>query len=99
MGPVDEEREARRRAGRPYDLIVAEHRHRAAKRERILALEPLVHTGRLLFHEALGREVLAQLEDFPGGRHDDGPDAVAAAVKLARQSPDPRDGRAGLRQF
>jgi predicted phage terminase large subunit-like protein len=88
MDPLEAERERRRAAGRPADLVLVERRHRAPKTDRISALEPLIEPGRLAFNEALGREFLAQLEAFPGGRHDDGPDALAAAVELARRAPE-----------
>jgi hypothetical protein len=85
MDPLEAERERRRAAGRPADLVLVERRHRAPKTDRISALEPLIEPGRLAFNEALGREFLAP---FPGGRHDDGPDALAAAVELARRAPE-----------
>jgi predicted phage terminase large subunit-like protein len=86
LDPLETERRRRRAEGRPWDLAVAERRHRGPKQERVLALEPLVDAGRLLFNEALSRLFLGQLEDFPDGRHDDGPDAVAGAVELAKSA-------------
>jgi predicted phage terminase large subunit-like protein len=107
LEPLEAERERRRAAGRPWDLPVEERRHRGSKADRILALEPLVEAGRLLFNEALDRVFLGQLEDFPEGRHDDGPDALAAAVELARRAAPrtviplrrPRQAGGGMRQF
>lgn len=84
LEPFEAEREARRRRGRRWDLPLAERRHGGRKNERILTLEPLIANGWLLFNETLPAEFTAQMEAFPGSAHDDAPDALAAAVTLAR---------------
>lgn len=65
-----------------------------SKETRIDALVPHFETGRVLFPKNLERwmgesaswtQLVNQLEDFPLGDHDDAPDALAAAVKLAIQ--------------
>jgi predicted phage terminase large subunit-like protein len=88
LEPLEAERARRRADGRPWDLVVRERRHRGSKTDRVMMLEPLVDAGRLLFDETLDRVFMGQLEDFPDGRHDDGPDALAAAVDLARRAAD-----------
>ena len=55
--------------------------HGTNKEKRIEALEPLCENGFLRFmkHHSL---LLEQLEAFPGGRHDDLPDALAGIVGI-----------------
>lgn len=84
LDPLEAERKRRREQGRPWMLDLAPERHGADKRTRILALEPLARNGWALFSAELSEAFMAQLLDFPTARHDDGPDAVAAAVTLAR---------------
>lgn len=57
----------------------------AAKHVRIRRLGPLLSQRRLLFHAGSPgtRLLLNQLKDFPCGDHDDGPDALEMAVRLA----------------
>ncbi len=86
LDPLEQERERRRRQRRSWMLPVQGIRHRAAKVTRIAALEPLIRNGWLLFADDLSPEFMGQLGDFPHGRHDDGPDALQAAVALARSS-------------
>jgi len=84
MLPIEEERERRKAAGEPWDVPVTEVTQRQKKETRLLALEPLVANGWLLFNRALPEEFFTQLEDIPNGLHDDGPDAVESAVTLCR---------------
>lgn len=44
------------------------------KEKRIYTLEPKVSHGWILFNRALSQEFIGQLEAFPNGDHDDGPD-------------------------
>jgi predicted phage terminase large subunit-like protein len=60
---------------------IASHKERN-KEKRIENLEPLVENGFLRFKKTL-RLLLEQMENFPGGSHDDLPDALAGAVDLA----------------
>jgi len=84
LEPLERERAVRRLARRPWSLSIRPIRHRAPKRHRILRLEPLIESGWLLFADDLPEIFMRQLSDFPHGPHDDGPDALAAAVELAR---------------
>jgi len=86
LEPFEAERARRRAQGRPWDMPVDERRHRGDKASRILMLEPLASNGWLLFNLTLSEDFMNQLRDFPHARHDDGPDAVAAAVALARSA-------------
>lgn len=83
--PFEQERQRRRKRGEPWQLPLVEQRHRQKKYDRIMALEPLCSNGWLLVNEEIGAEFCRQLEDFPNGAHDDGPDALAAAIALARR--------------
>ncbi|MCX7012015.1 MAG: phage terminase large subunit, partial [Candidatus Sumerlaeota bacterium] len=85
-------RERRARGASAADLALRELTPRGSKVERVASLEPLIHNGWLVFDRALPEEFFAQLEQFPRGRHDDGPDALASAVDLARHG----DGRPQL---
>ena len=69
---------------RAAELPIRDLTPRGSKVERVASLEPLIHNGWLVFDRALPEEFFAQLEQFPRGRHDDGPDALASAVDLAR---------------
>jgi predicted phage terminase large subunit-like protein len=51
---------------------------------RIQSLQPDIRNGYLLFSRDQ-TELLRQLEQFPLGRHDDGPDALEGAVRLCKQ--------------
>jgi len=106
LEPFETERARRKRRGKPWDLPIIEQRHRVPKNTRIMKMEPLVSNGWLLFAGGLSEEFLRQIEDFPNDRHDDGPDAVAAALSLARgprlttkPGSRPRKTRGSLSQF
>ena len=95
LDPFEQERKRRRERGRAWDMPIVERRHYGTKADRILKLEPLARNGWLFFNEDLGngdqgKEFFNQLESFPNARHDDGPDAVAAAVDIARRAASPR---------
>ena len=90
LEPLEAERRRRQARGRPWDLPVVERRHRGDKASRILALEPLLRNGWLLLNRHLDDALTEQLEQFPAATHDDGPDAVAAVVDLARKLSDTR---------
>jgi predicted phage terminase large subunit-like protein len=83
--PLERTRAERRRAGRPSAVSFRPIRNHANKEERIMALEPLLLTGRLRMRRGLSPRFLAQFEQWPHTAHDDGLDAVAAAVALADQ--------------
>lgn len=46
------------------------------KEKRIFTLEPKVTHGYILFNRALSQTFMRQLEQFPQGEHDDGPDCL-----------------------
>lgn len=86
QGLIREPIEALRRQRNPPPVLpLVEMTPLGSKIQRVAALEPLIHNGWMLFDRSLNPEFLAQLEQFPGGRHDDGPDALASAVELARR--------------
>jgi predicted phage terminase large subunit-like protein len=89
LDPFEAERSRRRGQGRAWDLAIVPERHGGEKATRILALEPLARNGWLLLAQDLPEEFMGQLLDFPTAAHDDGPDAVAAAVALARGAAPP----------
>lgn len=64
------------------DLRIECVNNRDEKLGRIQSLEPLVSNGKLQFAHPQ-RMLLDQLKYFPKDRHDDGPDALAMAVKEA----------------
>ncbi len=61
-----------------YDIENVEN-----KEKRIYTLEPKVSHGWILFNRALSQEFIGQLEAFPHGDHDDGPDALEMLWGLA----------------
>ena len=50
--------------------------NREKKEKRIFTLEPKVNNGWILFNRTLSIEFMDMIEQFPGGDHDDGPDAL-----------------------
>lgn len=60
-----------------YDIENGEN-----KEKRIFTLEPKITNGWILLNRALGQEFVTQLEDFPHGDHDDGPDALEMLWRL-----------------
>ena len=82
--PIEEERERRKKAGRPWQIPIREVHHSQNKEMRIATLEPLVTNGWLRFAHDLPELFWAQLESFPRGEHDDALDALEAAVSLLR---------------
>ena len=67
----------RREAGRFWQLQVLPEPSSEEKASRIASLEVPLTAGWLQLDPAgVPPEVLAQFDDFPGGDHDDGPDAV-----------------------
>jgi len=71
--------------------------NRAAKPVRIRRLGPYLSSRRLRFKAASpgARLLVQQLQDFPIGDHDDGPDALEMALRLAAEmfcGPAARDG-------
>lgn len=52
---------------------------------RIQSLQPLINTGKLIFSKN-HKTLLEQLKYFPKGSHDDGPDALEMAVRIALEN-------------
>ncbi len=50
--------------------------NRDKKEKRIFTLEPKVNNGWILFNKNLSMDFINMVEEFPGGDHDDGPDAL-----------------------
>ncbi len=71
---------------RGLTLPICVTENRVPKVVRIRRLTPLLARGRLRFKaDSPGARLLVrQLRDFPNGDHDDGPDALEMAVRLAR---------------
>ncbi|MBN1455045.1 MAG: phage terminase large subunit [Methanomicrobia archaeon] len=69
----------------PYELVW----HSARKEARIQDIEPYITNGQLLFLESHNQdypELIDQLIQFPAAAHDDGPDALAGAIKLLQNT-------------
>lgn len=76
-------RERSRAAGR--EIAVEEIKQVKDKLGRIQRLQPLVASGGLQFSRRHVR-LMEQMEQFPMGSHDDGPDALEMAVTVAQNS-------------
>jgi predicted phage terminase large subunit-like protein len=96
--PIEDERRRRREAGRPWDLPIEQVTHRENKLRRVASLETLITNGWLLFSRNLSEEFIQQCEQFPRAAHDDGLDALEAAVSLARRSAADRATAAGAKR-
>jgi predicted phage terminase large subunit-like protein len=79
----------RRNEGKVWQIQVDEDVSSVPKDERIASLDPAVSNDWLQFATTLSGDVLTQFEEFPTGAHDDAPDAVEGAWRLARA---PRQG-------
>ncbi len=71
--------------------------NRVGKPVRIRRLGPYLASGRLRFktHSPGTRLLVEQLKEFPAGEHDDGPDALEMAIRLAAEmlaTPTDNDG-------
>lgn len=53
------------------------------KTARIMRLEPMLNNGWIILAENLPSEFWGQLETFPTGAHDDGPDSLEGAIRFA----------------
>jgi predicted phage terminase large subunit-like protein len=74
------------RQGMSHVVPCAIHNH-VNKLMRIRRLGPYLSQRRLRFYarSAATRQLVDQLRDFPAGAHDDGPDALEMAVRLAEE--------------
>ena len=80
------ERLAAESAAQGIYLPITEVRAASDKVLRVQSLQPDIRNGYLRFCRDQV-ELLRQLEQFPLGRHDDGPDALEGAVRLCKQGP------------
>lgn len=78
------ERLAAESAAQGVYLPLTEVRAASDKTMRIQTLQPDIRNGYLRFCKEQV-ELLRQLEEFPLGRHDDGPDALEGAVRLCKK--------------
>jgi hypothetical protein len=83
------EQQARREAGKLWTMGVVEVIHQKPKHDRIEQLQVATGGGWLAFARNLPEEFFAQAGQYPAGEHDDGLDAPAAAVQLARERGNP----------
>jgi len=74
-----------RRAHQANTSIYIENiKNRSNKQQRIMAMEAEVSQGLIAFSKRHSL-LLEQLRSFPGGKHDDGPDALEMAVAMANK--------------
>jgi predicted phage terminase large subunit-like protein len=74
-----------RRAHQANTPIYVENiKNRANKQQRIMAIDAEVSQGMIAFSKRHSL-LLEQLRSFPGGKHDDGPDALEMAVTMANK--------------
>lgn len=71
--------------GYPAYTRLKQVKQKMRKELRIEALEPEINAGRIRFKRE-HRLLLEMLEMFPNHNHDDGPDALADAFKIAKES-------------
>jgi len=71
--------------GYPAYTRLKQVKQKMRKELRIEALEPEINAGRIRFKRE-HRLLLEMLEYFPNHNHDDGPDALADAFKLAKET-------------
>lgn len=77
--PYQREREARRAAGRFWQLQIEPEPASDDKDLRIATLEPDCSNGWMVFNETVPQEVHEQFDQFPSAAHDDGPDVIHGA--------------------
>jgi len=85
MEGFEARRQVRRSENKSWMIPITQVRQTASKNDRIIALEPLVRNGWLLFNRQLPLSLFDQLDEFPTGSHDDAPDALASCVALAQK--------------
>ena len=69
-----------------FDLPIVEQIHTVSKYDRVVKIAPMAEGGRIFFppeeeEDADMKLLRRQMEEFPDGRHDDGPDALAMAIE------------------
>lgn len=82
---ADKLSEELQKRGYPAYTRLKQIKQKLRKELRIEALEPEINAGRIRFKRE-HRLLLEMLELFPNHNHDDGPDALADAYKIARET-------------
>lgn len=78
--------------------IEAVKTHTKSKQARIMALQPRIASGSLLFHPTAQEEVINQFLTFPRGMNDDAPDAMSFQIE-AWDKPKPATVKAPKNSF
>ena len=71
--------DAMREKNKHFGIKEIKH-HVKSKQARIMALQPRIASGSLLFHPTLHADIIAQFCAFPRGQHDDMIDALASML-------------------
>ena len=79
---IDAQRTERRKRGVASNMALQGYTSRDNKEDRILSLAPRIGLGWVEWDKSLPALLLDQLQQFPTGSHDDGPDAVERAIWL-----------------
>jgi predicted phage terminase large subunit-like protein len=82
---ADELGKALQRVGYPASTRLKQVKQKIRKQLRIESLEPDIKAGRIRFKKDQ-RLLLEMLELYPNHNHDDGPDCLADAFKIAKSS-------------
>lgn len=72
--------EAMREKGKHFGIEEVKT-HTKSKHARIMALQPRIAAGSLMFHPTAQEEVIAQFTSFPRAQHDDAPDALSFQIE------------------
>jgi predicted phage terminase large subunit-like protein len=81
---LQRQREERKAHGHYWQVDFERHRARENKEARIASLEPALK-GWISFSNLAPILLAAQLDDFPTGTHDDGPDALQGAYEALQR--------------
>jgi len=81
---LEEEKKRRKPQGQPWQLPLRRVTNTIRKHTRISAIEPAISSGWVRFCTGVPNEFILQAEDFPACKHDDGLDALAGAMELAK---------------
>lgn len=74
---AEQERDLRRRAGKPWTVPINQYNSLGSKEDRISGLEPYLRNGWLLLNRDLPDDFMTQFADYPHVKHDDGLDSVS----------------------
>jgi len=79
---LDAQREGRTKQGKAGNMALQGYTSTKNKEDRILSMAPKIGLGWLEFDKSLPAQLFEQMQQFPTGSHDDGPDAVERAIWL-----------------